>query len=316
MPPDPPVAADGVPNGSPALTSCLSGPAVTLPDEPARPALRYHGAKWRLAPWILSHFPGHDRYVEPYGGSAAVLLRKPRSGGEVYNDLDDQVVNVFRVLQDPALAEQLRRRLVLTPYSRSEFKRAYEPATDAVDAAAKMVIRATMGFGSAGMTRRHVTGFRSRATARHAMPAAEWATWPDCVPAFVQRLRGVVIENRPALEILAQHDSLETLFYVDPPYVAATRCPRTQANGRYQQFYRHDLVDADHEQLAERLHALRGLVLLSGYPSPLYVKLYAGWEFVDTRARTDGGDARVERLWFNPACVRAQRQLSLRLKLR
>ena len=59
---------------------------------PSRPALRYHGAKWRLAPWIIEHLPAHDSYIEPYAGSAAVLLRKPRSLLEAINDLDGEVV--------------------------------------------------------------------------------------------------------------------------------------------------------------------------------------------------------------------------------
>jgi DNA adenine methylase len=77
--------------------------------------MRYHGGKWRLAPWIMAHFPPHAMYVEPFGCGAAVLLRKPPSRQEIYNDLDGEVVNVFRVLRDPAQAERLARLLALTP---------------------------------------------------------------------------------------------------------------------------------------------------------------------------------------------------------
>lgn len=101
-----------------------------------RPILRYHGGKWKLAPWVISHFPPHRNYVEPFGGGGSVLVRKPRTYGEVYNDLDAEVVNVFRCLQDPVTAERLRRRLSFTPFARSEFRLAYEPAVDPVDAAA------------------------------------------------------------------------------------------------------------------------------------------------------------------------------------
>ncbi|MEN2983189.1 MAG: DNA adenine methylase [Thermus sp.] len=50
---------------------------------PDRPVLRYYGGKWRLAPWILRHFPPHEVYTEAFGGSAAVLLRKPEAPLEV-----------------------------------------------------------------------------------------------------------------------------------------------------------------------------------------------------------------------------------------
>src|SRR3954470_24963100 len=87
-----------------------------------RPALRYHGGKWKIAPWIISHFPPHRIYVEPFGGAASVLLRKHRAYAEVYNDLDDWAVNLFRLLGDEQSAERLRRLLELTPFARTEFE--------------------------------------------------------------------------------------------------------------------------------------------------------------------------------------------------
>src|ERR1700753_245715 len=78
-----------------------------------RPILRYHGAKWKLAPWIIANMPAHTIYCEPFGGSGSVLLQKKRCGAEVLNDLDGELVRVFRVLQDPGKAEMVRRRLAL-----------------------------------------------------------------------------------------------------------------------------------------------------------------------------------------------------------
>src|SRR3990172_7088785 len=100
---------------------------------PTRPALRYFGGKWRLAPWIVSHFPAHRIYVEPFGGGASVLIRKPRSYGEIYNDIDSHVVNVFRVLRDPQTADELEQLLRLTPFARDEFVLAREPSLDPVE---------------------------------------------------------------------------------------------------------------------------------------------------------------------------------------
>lgn len=116
---------------------------------PRRPVLRYHGGKWRLAPWICAHFPAHRLYVEPFGGAASVLLRKPRSYGEIYNDLDGEIVNVFRVLRDNGHA--LRAALELTPFAREEFAESYMPHSDPIEQARRTIVRSFQGFGSAAV---------------------------------------------------------------------------------------------------------------------------------------------------------------------
>lgn len=131
----------------------------------SRPALRWHGGKWRLAPWVLRHFPAHRTYVEPFGGAASVLLRKERAYAEVYNDLDGEVVGLFRVLQNDDAAARLMRLLEMTPFARAEFRLAYEPTDDPVERARRLIIRAFMGFGSnahASAAKGHrSTGFRA-----------------------------------------------------------------------------------------------------------------------------------------------------------
>lgn len=117
---------------------------------PTRPIMRYHGGKWRLAKWLISHFPAHRIYVEPFGGAASVLLQKERCYAEVYNDLDGEIVNVFRVMQSPELRDRLIEMLRFTPYARAEFALAWEKTADQVEAARRVIIRAQMGFGSAG----------------------------------------------------------------------------------------------------------------------------------------------------------------------
>jgi DNA adenine methylase len=254
-----------------------------------------------LAPWIIQHLPPHRIYVEPFGGAASVLLRKPRSYAEVYNDLDQDVVNLFRVLRDPDQAARLILELQLTPFARAEFAQSYAPSSDPIESARRLVVRSFMGFGSNGHAR--LTGFRYNANRSGTTPAHDWANYPDALAATVDRLRGVVIESRPALDLIPQHDGAETLFYVDPPYVAESRDA-----GRD---YLHEMTDADHRALAESLSSVRGMVVLSCYPSALYESLYAGWHRVERAALADGGRKRVEVLWINRAALGAMPPPSL-----
>lgn len=261
---------------------------------PTRPVLRYHGGKWRLAPWIIAHFPPHRVYVEPFGGAASVLLRKPRSPVEVYNDLDGEVVNVFRVLRDPEKAASLERALRLTPFARGEYERCQEPA-GGVEQARRTLVKAWMGFGSGAITHKHA-GFRvATSPTRHT--AREWAGFPDQIAAFVDRFAGVFIEERTAIQVLGKHDAEDALHYVDPPYVTETRGPRHR--------YRHELDEDGHRELAANLHACKGAVVVSGYDSPLYAVLYHGWERRERPAIDALSRGRTEMLWLNPACAAA-----------
>jgi DNA adenine methylase len=264
-----------------------------------RPVLRYHGGKFRLAPWLLQYFPSHQAYVEPFGGGASVLMRKPRVSNEVYNDLDSRIVNVFRVLRDRSKAEELRYRLSLTPYSRADFESTYEVPRDDVDAAAKTIAISFFGHGSDSATRGIRTGFRAKSHVR-ALPSMEWSRWPEAIPSFVERLQGVVIENRDALEIIDRYDTPSTLTYVDPPYLHSTRGRVGGTHG-----YQHEMSDTDHEALAAALRACRGYVIVSGYPSELYERLYAGWERHQRLHHADRGLPRQEVVWLNPACSQA-----------
>lgn len=273
---------------------------------PTRPVLRYHGGKWKLAPWILEHLPPHQIYVEPFGGAGSVLLRKPRSYGEIYNDMDSDVVNVFRVLRDPEQAHHLRVLLELTPFSREDFFEAYGDPVDDVDRAYRMIVRSFMGFGSAAMTRMHITGFRFTANRRWTTPAQDWARWPHEVPAFVERLKGVVVENRDAVDVIERHDGPRTLYYVDPPYPPGTRSSLKHKNGNRGHYYRHDMTDKDHRRLAGALRAGKGMVVISGYPCDLYDReLFPDWARYERPHMADGARPRTEVLWLNPAAANA-----------
>jgi DNA adenine methylase len=271
-----------------------------------RPVLRYHGGKYRLAPKIIAHFPPHRIYVEPFGGAGSVLMRKERSQAEVYNDLDGEVVNVFRVLRDPALAARLVSLLDLTPWAREEFELCYEPATDPVERARRMIARSFMAHGSTAR-RLNRTGFRAKNYRRNQTGAGDWRSYPEAVPAFVERLRAVTIERRPALEVIAQQDDGETLFYCDPPYMHAVRTALTHKGGANDCCYAHEMTDDDHRELIGALRQVAGMVVLSGYRNALYDDLLADWDLIEIDALADGGQARIECLWLNAAAARRGR---------
>ena len=265
-----------------------------------RPIVRYHGGKWILAPWIISNFPPHRIYTEVFGGAASVLLRKSRVYAEVYNDLDGEIVNLFQVARDHG--QQLKELLRLTPYSRAEFDLSYEPSENPIEQARRTVVRAFMGFGSNGHNSTK-TGFRAKSSKSNTSSASDWANYPKAFESIIDRLQGVVIENRDALEILKAQDSISTLHYVDPPYVTETRY-----NGKD---YRHELTDSDHRDLFDTLQSLKGMVVLSGYDCELYQALYSSWKCIRKDALADGAKKRVECLWFNDAAVKHTRQKTI-----
>jgi len=111
-------------------------------EVPTRSLLRYFGGKWAIAPWVLSHLPPHRIYVEPFGGAASILLRKPRSCVEVYNDLDEEIVGIFQTVQDPRQCQALMLRLRRTPYSRRVFETAFQSSRDPIIRAQRAIVRA------------------------------------------------------------------------------------------------------------------------------------------------------------------------------
>ncbi len=253
-----------------------------------RPVLRYFGGKFRLADWIISHLGDHRVYVEPFGGAASVLMKKPRSYGEVYNDLDDSLYSLFNVLGHKTNHLKLKALVEATPFSRREFELAHVYHPDPVEKARRLIVRSFMGFGADSATNlESKTGFRSNSNRSGTTPAHDWVNWPQHIPCFYERIKGVVIECKDAKEVMATHDSEDTVFYVDPPYHHATR-----RGGRY----KHEMDDRDHLELIQFLKTLQGRVLLSGYDSDMYDGLL-DWQKVTKEARADKAGKRLECLW-------------------
>lgn len=269
-----------------------------------KPVLRYAGAKWSLAPWILSHMPRHSTYVEPFCGSCAVLLAKPRADHELVSDRAGEVVNLFRVMRDTPGA--LTTALELTPYSREEYELSYviTDDLDPVERARRFMVRVWMSHAGKLGSRAGWRMWRNpKSSASNDMPTL-WRGVPDRVWAVVDRLKDVHIECRDFREVLPYYaDQGDAVVYVDPPYVAETLSS--------DRFYLHDLSDADHLELLDLLDAHAGPVLLSGYRSELYEGRLANWRRVDSGIKVYRGAERVESLWLNPVAVQRGRQLPL-----
>ncbi len=262
--------------------------------------MAYYGGKSRLAPWIAALLPPHRVYVEPFCGSAAVLFAKPPSTHEVINDVDGDLVCFMRVLRQRP--EEMEMACRLTPYARDEYAAADLDVEDLDDLerARRWWVRSSQSFGQMAKSG---TGW-STSIQRGSNNARSVWNRLDRFAACAHRLGCVAIENRDALEVVERYDDPRGAMYVDPPYLGSTRSVR---DGRRRGDYAHEfLSDAQHEDLAGVLGRARAAVLVSGYPSDLYEKLYAGWwrterqvlcRVSNGRSATNG--RRTEVIWSN-----------------
>lgn len=255
-----------------------------------RPPIAYYGSKQTIAEQIVALLPAHEHYVEPFCGSLAVLLAKPRAKMETVNDLDGELMTFWRVLRDREL--ELERVCALTPHSRAEHLEAYKPSEDELETARRVWVRLTQG--RAGTQRK--TGWRF-----YVKPSGSSISMPSYLEAYVERmppaarrLAGVSLEARPAIDVVdayGVHD--DVLLYVDPPYLGSTRDRnyRVEMGG-----------EGEHRELAESLWAARAAVVISGYHSDLYEEIYDGWhrhEIATGTGQGGGWASRTEVLWSN-----------------
>ena len=260
-----------------------------------RPPLRYVGAKWRIAQWVIDSFPGHDCYVEAFGGGAGVLLQKPPSAFEVYNDLDYEVVTFFDVLR--ARPEDLIHAISLTPYSREEMKRARFPVDDPLETARRFYVKSWQSFSPSTSSR----GWRYQVRTIPGAAADVVKLWnaTDHLWAVAERMKQVQIECDDAYKVIERYDAPETLFYLDYPYVHSTR-ERAGA-------YKCELSDDDHRRFADLVRSVKGMVIVSGYPSALYDELYRGWHCISKGTSDLRGNEKTECLWLSPRATEVNR---------
>jgi len=265
-------------------------PALTTP-------LKWHGGKYYLARRIVSLMPPHVHYVEPFAGGLSVLLAKSPDGvSEVANDLDGRLANFWRTLADPTRFDRFRRTVQAVPFSEREWqdaaKRPGDP--DPVVAAVAFFVRCRLSL--AGRMDTFAPLSRNRARRGMNEQVAAWLSAVDGLPALHSRLIRVAILNRPALDVIRSQDGPGTLFYLDPPYLPATRAAAT--------VYRCEMSADDHRELLAVVRDCAGRVMLSGYRNELYDRELSGWvrHDFDLPNNAAGGKAKrrmTESVWCN-----------------
>lgn len=250
--------------------------------------MKYPGSKWSLASWIISFFPEHHSYLEPFFGSGAVLFNKPRSNIETVNDMDGNVVNLFEwIKRDP---ERLAHEIYYTPYARQVYEDvfAFEPE-DSLERAVNFYICLNMGHGF--RTNGEKVGWKNDVQGRErAYASQDWRNLPDKILQAAERLRGVQIENSPAIVLIKRFNYKNVLIYCDPPYMLETR------HGKQ---YRCEMDDNDHEELLRLLLQHKGPVVISGYDTELYRKMLAGWTRYEATTYSLVCSKKKEVLWMN-----------------
>jgi DNA adenine methylase len=225
--------------------------------------LKRFGSKTRLAKRLVELLPEHTTYVEVFGGTAVVLLAKPISPIEVYNDIDGELVNFFTVLRERP--DELIARCFFQPYARADFfKYKSEPfPNDPVERAARYMFLANSSFRfhdiCSNTFATHLAGETGRSS-----PAKRWTSKVGKLIAVAVRLRDVIIENRDFEEIINIYDRPEAVFFCDPPYT--------------QGVFSWDF--SEHLRLARCLKNLKGKFLLTIDDSPLSRQLYKDFNLV------------------------------------
>lgn len=254
--------------------------------------IKYPGSKWNIAPQLVELIPEHHSYVEPFFGSGAVLFSKPVSDIETVNDLDSDVVNLFRCIQKDS--ERLARLVMTTPFSREEYERQFERCTSTLYAsnfqrAAGFLIKCWQGHGF--RTNGYKVGWKNDVVGREKAYALwNWYRLPDWIIDITERLRKVQIENRPALEVIERFNYSQVFMYLDPPYMLGTRSGKQ---------YMHEMTDAEHEELLQMILQSRAKIMISGYETDMYNDYLSGWEKRQFSSCAEHGKPRIETVWMN-----------------
>ena len=236
--------------------------------------INWYGGKYYMAKDIIELFPKHKIYVEGFGGSGSVLFRKDKSDIEIYNDINEGLYLLFKILRNEDTREELIRKIQLTPYSREEYlncKDSWITEKDEIEKVRKFYTSIMQSINSIGKS-----GWSySKSNSRRGMSQAV-SRWLGNVDEnlidIIERLREIQIENLDIIELINKYDTKDTLFYLDPPYISDTR--------KSKNVYDNEMDNEKHIEMIETLINVKGKVILSGYENPIYNKLLNnGWKF-------------------------------------
>lgn len=257
---------------------------------------RYPGSKWSIADWIISHFTADYEkmvYLEPFIGSGAVFFNKKRGTVETINDLDSDIVNLFRVLREQP--DNLKRVLELTPYSREEYDLSFQPCDDPLEKARRYIVKTTQAIG-AKLGGESKSGWQNHMQVKIGGTACKWGSITETIDIAATRLRSdtthlVQIEHMDALKLIDRYNNPDVLMYLDPPYLRAER--------RSGALYKHEMNTAGQIELLEIITRSKAKVIISGYESELYNTALVGWYKDSAMSKITSGEKATETIWMN-----------------
>lgn len=259
-------------------------------------AFNYFGGKTTWLDELYKYFPNHRYFLDLFCGSMSVTLNKQPSEMDTANDLNSDIYNFFSVLRDEP--ELLFRAVELTMVSRNEYNNCFPinaPGISNVERARRFFVRCRMSFQGSGI--KESTGFNAciRTSERGVSKnVSKYLSAVEKLPAVVDRLKHIQIENLDYREILQRHNSHEHFIYVDPPYELRKR--------KYKKWYQHEFEDKDHIELSEKLRTSKSMIMISHYKSEFYDELYHDWNYLMLPARghsMKNGKVTEECIWFN-----------------
>lgn len=247
--------------------------------------LKYPGGKWRISEWILSFFPEHKVYVEPFFGSGACFFNKKPAYIETINDMNGDIVNLFRVCRD--YPEELATSINLTPFSRDEFISCNASSDNPIEQARRTLVRYHQSFGTSNSSR---NSWKNTQTYGGPRCDTMWNHLPETIVKCCERLKEAQIENTDALTLIERYNDEHTLIYCDPPYLQSLR---------KRNLYACEMKDEQHIKMLNLLKKSKSQIVLSGYDNDLYNSELSDWNTAEKETTAQYGLHRTEKLWMN-----------------